>query len=240
MGEVLKLKAYRYIFLMVYRSHEDFLLKHIDWQDQHFLDVGCGSGFLLQSAIDHGACKATGIEPSKRYGEQLKSKGLSFHQGGASDLPFPDHSFDVIVFLNSFHHIPINEWEKATSESQRVLKESGHLIICEPTPKGKYFSLTRIVDDEEYIRNQAHDYIQEISPPFKKKMFEEYEVKKTFQSFEDFCSRLIAADESRQESLRIHQDFLKSSFKELAQQSPHGFTFLQPMRAHFYTLTSKP
>ena len=49
-------------------------------------------------------------------------------QGDISNLPFEDHSFDIVLSMNGFHAFP--DKNKAFDEVFRVLKPSGKFISC--------------------------------------------------------------------------------------------------------------
>ena len=86
------------------------------------LEVGVGSGRFAEAL----GIK-TGIEPSEKFREMAKSRGIHVFEGIAEALPFPDKQFDfillttVICFLDS----PL----KGLEEAKRVLKSNGILII---------------------------------------------------------------------------------------------------------------
>ena len=68
------------------------------------LDVGAGSGILLQEALEIGY-RAEGIEPSRWLVEQGTKRGLPLHLG---ELPHPDlssQSYDVITCVDVLEHV---------------------------------------------------------------------------------------------------------------------------------------
>src|SRR6185312_14614988 len=58
------------------------------------LEVGCGTGLLLRR-IAAFAGTARGVDLSPGMLEQARARGLDVHEASATDLPFPDASFDV-------------------------------------------------------------------------------------------------------------------------------------------------
>ena len=42
------------------------------------------------------------------------------HKGNAIDLPFPDHSFDVVICINTLHNLPRDLCIQALKEIERV------------------------------------------------------------------------------------------------------------------------
>jgi len=111
------------------------------------LDVACGTGALERLLLnDNPAQTIVGVDISEQMLTQAQQKlsgydTVSFQQAIASQLPFPDQSFDVVVSANAFHYFP--EPELALKEMKRVLKPGGQLMILDWC---KDFLLCRICD----------------------------------------------------------------------------------------------
>ena len=103
------------------------------------LDLGCGTGVLTRmiadrlNAGDGGA--ALGIDAAAKmiFVAQKKrgSENCRFEVMAAEDLSFEDQSFDAVVSSLFFHHVPFDLKEKALSESYRILRPGGRLIIAD-------------------------------------------------------------------------------------------------------------
>lgn len=93
------------------------------------LDVGCGDGRFCRMAASLGVA-ATGIDPVPDFVAHARS----FHpegtyvQGFPETLPFPDQSFDLVVFYMSL--IDIDGFSDALTEATRVLSPSGRILIA--------------------------------------------------------------------------------------------------------------
>jgi SAM-dependent methyltransferase len=63
------------------------------------LDVGSGSGFLLDRLLGHGAARGTGIDlmEERVAAGRARYPHLELVHGDAAELPFPDGSFDVVT-----------------------------------------------------------------------------------------------------------------------------------------------
>lgn len=102
------------------------------------LEIGCGVG-LLGEAIKkklepHNPILYFGLDLN--YDPELtsaKGRKLSPIQADATDLPFPDNSFDKIVSTDVFEHI--DDPEKLGKEMCRVLKKGGRafIVIADPS-----------------------------------------------------------------------------------------------------------
>jgi len=95
------------------------------------LDIGCGTGSLLKLYQETG-CKVTGIDSSPSMLNICKSKldGLGeLHLGDASNLPFLDESFDLVLSVITIHEMPPAVRSSVMKEAKRVLKRNGRYII---------------------------------------------------------------------------------------------------------------
>ena len=96
------------------------------------LDVGCGTGFLLDLLVAQKAARYSGLDLSEEMIRVAKGKaipGAEFVAGSADKLPYPDESFDIVTCSQSFHHYPYPE--KAMREAWRVLKNGGLYILSD-------------------------------------------------------------------------------------------------------------
>lgn len=96
------------------------------------LDVGCGTGFLIDLLTRQHPAQYTGLDLSPEMIRMAKLKqihGAEFVIGSADSLPFPDAAFDIVTCSQSFHHYPYQE--KAMSEVLRVLKPGGLYILSD-------------------------------------------------------------------------------------------------------------
>ena len=98
------------------------------------LDVGCGSGRLLELLISkYPNIEAFGIDLSENMIAQAKNNlhsNVQLVTGDVEDMPWPDNVFDLMICNGSFHHYP--NPQKSLQEMQRVLKSNGQLLIADP------------------------------------------------------------------------------------------------------------
>lgn len=127
-----------------------------DLTNKRILDVGCGTGGTLRRFIDYGA------KPENLYGidllkdrienaKQLHPK-INFICGDASNLPYADNYFDIVLQFTVFTSIhDINLKKKIASEMLRVCKEDGIIIWYD-----FYFDNPKNPDVKGVKKNEIH------------------------------------------------------------------------------------
>lgn len=104
------------------------------------LDVGCGTGLVLRAVATRlpEAEVLTGVDAAPAMIEMARMRAsedsnngsrLSFEQGMAEQLPFPDASFDLVVSAVSFHHWA--DQAAGLAECHRVLSPGGRLVLTD-------------------------------------------------------------------------------------------------------------
>lgn len=114
------------------------------------LDFGGGTGRVAQ-AIKGSVARVVVLDAAPKMVARARQKGIEAEV--VSDLPtrFPDGSFDTVLVVEAFHHMP--EHEKHIREFHRLLKPGGALIIEEPNPRSwirLLFFLERIAEATIY------------------------------------------------------------------------------------------
>ncbi len=93
------------------------------------LDIGCGTGEIVRALSKYG----------QAYGVDLSSEALQYGwfrgsdhlvQADTDDMPFKEESFDLLVILDLFEHIP-NDVASAR-DFTRYLKKGGCMIVSSP------------------------------------------------------------------------------------------------------------
>jgi ubiquinone/menaquinone biosynthesis C-methylase UbiE len=103
--------------------------------DMHVLDVGCGIGGPSRYLAREFGCRVTGIDLIDEYCRAAQmladrtgiSNRVTYRQGDASALPFPDAAFDFVWTQHAAMNIP--DKENLYREMSRVLKNGGTLAI---------------------------------------------------------------------------------------------------------------
>jgi demethylmenaquinone methyltransferase/2-methoxy-6-polyprenyl-1,4-benzoquinol methylase len=105
----------------------------------HVLDVACGTGDLTQLFARSAAAKVTGLDftPAMLDIARIKQQRqptdaaakVTYLEGDAMALPFPDASFDVLSIAFGIRNV--TDPAKAIAEFARVLKPGGRVVILE-------------------------------------------------------------------------------------------------------------
>lgn len=105
------------------------LKRHGDSIDK-VLDVGCGTGAMLQE-LQANWPESEGLDFSELALELAGERGLKgLHLGSAEEMPLADSEFDAIVSLDTLEHVEHDD--RAAAEMFRVLKPGGLLVLNVP------------------------------------------------------------------------------------------------------------
>lgn len=128
------------------------------------LDVGCGTGKLSIYLSGKTGCDVTGIDraPEKIEKARKNSDKVVFKVYSAEEMVFANSTFDVVISLKVLHGIP--NPVKALRESNRVLKESGRILIIDwvgvgiatqaGVPMTKYFTQESNAHAKKYFTQE--------------------------------------------------------------------------------------
>lgn len=95
----------------------------------HLLDVGAGTGRLLEYARPH--FERVALEPSPIAARILRDAGLAVCESTLEDAELPNESFDVIVLDSVMEHV--TSPMRVARKLHELLKPGG--IVCLKTPK---------------------------------------------------------------------------------------------------------
>lgn len=95
------------------------------------IDVGCGTGIVLQALRAHTTLCLTGAEPFLRglHWARQRAPGVDLIQSDVRSLPY-EEAFDVVGAFDVLEHIA--EDEQALAVISRILRPSGILIATVP------------------------------------------------------------------------------------------------------------
>ncbi len=122
------------------------------------LDVATGTGDLALELSDQGVPDVTGLDFSHEMivaaeakRQQQSVEGVTFLQGDAMNMPFPDGSFDALTIAWGLRNLP--DYQQGIQEMARVLRPEGRMVILEMTPL-----------QNETLRNAFNLYFHNVVP----------------------------------------------------------------------------
>jgi demethylmenaquinone methyltransferase / 2-methoxy-6-polyprenyl-1,4-benzoquinol methylase len=96
------------------------------------LDVAAGPGNVATELVARGAVHVTALDLSFAMlaaGARRGHEGISWVNGDAQHLPFPDATFDAVTISFGLRNVP--DPELALREFGRVTRPGGRLVVCE-------------------------------------------------------------------------------------------------------------
>lgn len=114
---------------VVFATHDDHSAKASAARD--VLEIGTGTGAMLQTLLERG-CRARGVELRQDLIDEARRwyGDLPVQRVTGTDLPFDDGSFDVVISLDVFEHIP--DSDAHLREVNRVLRPGGSYLVQTP------------------------------------------------------------------------------------------------------------
>jgi ubiquinone/menaquinone biosynthesis C-methylase UbiE/uncharacterized membrane protein YraQ (UPF0718 family) len=135
---------------------------------QRILDVGCGTGTLTLLVKERAAeAEVVGLDADPEILERARIKArkagleVRFDRALATELPYEDASFDLVLSTLFFHHLTGVDKRRTAAEIARVLKPGGELHVADmggpadPVMKVLFFSTVRLIDGLEQTRDNA-------------------------------------------------------------------------------------
>lgn len=113
-------------------SFKKLLIEKMEIQkNDKVLDVGCGTGILLNQLLKLYDFEAYGIDISENMIKVAKFKypNIKFQVCDSESIQFPNDFFNIITVCASFHHYP--NPQKFINEVVRLLSKDGRIYIAE-------------------------------------------------------------------------------------------------------------
>jgi ubiquinone/menaquinone biosynthesis C-methylase UbiE len=223
------------------RSNESVLSENLNLDKLEIVDVGSGAGDLVRYMTNQGA-RVTGLECGALQLEKARSYPLAgdevYIEGVGQELPFADASFDVVIFFNSLHHVPLEYMATALDEAHRVVKATGMVYVAEPIASGSGFELNAPIDDETTVRAAAYDAISNATTKGLTQVREIfYQTVYHYSDFAAFKENVIRIEPRRRDLFEAIESDLGETFDRLGVPEESGIRFEQPMRVNLLTKT---
>jgi ubiquinone/menaquinone biosynthesis C-methylase UbiE len=134
------------------KKHERIIETLKDTEFERFVDVGCGTGRLLEMVSSRSRL-TLGIDLSRRMlikaRQRINHRSAQFVCAEASNLPLQDHVADGVVCVSVSEHGP--EFEKQFLELSRIATENAVLSMTVFTDKNRTFHEQLIGKHMEFI-----------------------------------------------------------------------------------------
>lgn len=227
---------------MAETNTRESILDHLEFDGKRVADIGCGDGGMARIMAGRGA-RVVGIDVNEKALAKAKAADRvsdeTFMPGSADDMPFGDESQDLVVFVNSLHHIAPDQQRRAIAEARRVLAPGGELFFSEPLPQGGRYELNKPVADERDLRARAQEAIRDaIGNGFAEEKQAEFTVETCFADFEAFRTRAVRSEAHRQK-FEANEARLRDLFERLGEVRADGSYFDQPMRINLLRKTAQ-
>ncbi len=129
---------------------------------ERVLDIGCGADHTALAAAPRAAAVTAVdvtpemLETAARLAAERGITNITFRRADASDLPFPDDSFDVVTSRYSAHHFA--DPARAVAEAARVLRPGGRLLLADTVAPDRpaldtFFNAAELLRDGSHVRN---------------------------------------------------------------------------------------
>lgn len=200
------------------------------------LDIGCGDGAFTRLLVPLAQSIAA-VDPNAEAITAAREKAaadgirIDFRVGTGEKLPFPDHSFAVVAFSNSLHHM--TDPRRALAEARRVIEPSGVLYVMEPVAAGNYQQLNSLVHDETDIRALSYRELVALEGADFAPVAEIlYRMRRRFPSFAAWKSGQLMIDPERAHAFAKGEAMIEERFLKVAEREPDGFVFTQVFRVN--------
>lgn len=111
------------------RYFVDSILDKYSKRIKTVLDIGSGTGGMTKHMSKYG--KITGVEQNSLGLTLARKRGLNVIKGNANALKFKSNQFDLITIFDVLYHKNIKDEAKILSDSKKLLKNKGLILITD-------------------------------------------------------------------------------------------------------------
>ena len=99
--------------------------------NDRLVDIGCGDGTLLKSALLAGLSNPVGLSGTEEEAEGLRALGLNVIQAYTDSLPLPDKSASAVICNSVLHIVPPDKIPTSLREIARIAEPEARIWIGE-------------------------------------------------------------------------------------------------------------
>jgi len=215
--------------------NEHYIVETFNLNNKVILELGCGAAAMTQKIAETGferkiiAYEVDSIQHEKNL--KLELDNVEFVLNGAENILLEDASIDAVFMFKSFHHIPKDLMTKALEEIKRVLKPGGLAYISEPLFKGEQNELIAMFHDEEKVRIDAFNAIENFVERDEIKLFKEmfFYQESSYKNFEDFKIKQMNLSYNDDDISKELEKKVKEKYLSFANKDESAY-FLKPFR----------
>jgi len=140
----------------VFQLELAYLVEHLKGC-RDILSVGCGPATIEDELAKRGL-NVTGLDVSQ---EALNCAPNSVRTvaARAEDMPFPNSSFDAVVYVASLQFV--EDYRQTLEKSASVLRPNGRIIVMLLNPESEFFE-RKLLDPDSYVRRIRHTDLRKI------------------------------------------------------------------------------
>lgn len=132
---------------------------------ERVLDVACGTGVVARMAASRvgaeGSVSGVDLHPGMLAVARETAPpeaAITWHEGNAESLPFPDGAFDAVLCQISLMFVP--EKPAALREMRRVLADGGRAVLNVPRPVAMFTQMAAAM--ERHIGPMAAGFVRQV------------------------------------------------------------------------------
>ncbi|MEO1222905.1 MAG: class I SAM-dependent methyltransferase [Pseudomonadota bacterium] len=223
-------------------THVAGLLRLTPIADCTVIDVGCGLGGLVRALAAKGAT-VTGVEISAEKvadaDAHAKVANERYIVGTGERLPADDGSADLITYVFSLHHVPVDLQAAALAEAHRVLRPGGRLHVVDPLPEGPATEVMRPIEDEGEVRRATHARMDRLDgKDWTLVEKSTYTIDRPYADLDEYLKSVVLVDPSRAERLPETRNLLAGLFADRTEKRDGRYWLSQPCVMYHLTQAS--
>lgn len=104
-------------------------IARLSMRPSNVLEIGCSNGWRLKRLQDKYRCRTRGVDPSRAAVDEAGGPNAGIVRTTATHLPFPEGSFDLVIFGFCLYLVDPADLFHAAAEADRVLAHRGAMMI---------------------------------------------------------------------------------------------------------------
>ena len=222
-------------------AHIDHLKTLCGLRGMAVADVGAGDGLYSRDLAQAGArVTAIEVDPGKvRKAKDNLMPNIDVRLGRAEELPLSAKSQGLVCFFFALHHVPVDAQDAALSEVRRVLAPGGRLHVVEPYPHGTMFDVVRMVEDETFVRTNAHRVLSGLDGDGAFQLVDkrDYVLTREYPTFTAFVDKIVKPDPDRSAVFARVSQAMEETYDTVIEDNDGARVLHQPCAAYHFAVS---